>query len=523
MDSKNVTLRFARKLLGTTLVGALMVGARAGAAVGAVTPPAHAAGSAGSVHALGFVRSAKFVAAAPVGPAARAGANALPASVDLKPWTVRVGNQGSLNSCVAWTMNYAMLGWYSRHDAHAGQPFAPMFAYSQMDGPGDAGAAFQDAFNIAKVFGNDTQSDYPQGNYDYKDEPTATQMFNAGNYKISDWHRLFNGAGQGAATSTAIKSALANNQPVALGFPVRPGFDNLGHRASAVDNDTTGAIRGGHAVLAVGYDAVGVLVQNSWGTGWANHGFGRLSWNVIEKDVWEGDTMDGFAIPTVQHSSTRTLFLQNGTTQTLGYGNPGDVPLTGDWNGDGIDTPGVFRDGVFYLRNTNDSGAADMTFSYGNRGDIPVVGDWNGDGVDTVGVARGGTWYLRNSNTGGVADMTFTYGNKGDIPVVGDWNGDRVDTIGVVRGATWYLRNSNTHGVADVTFVYGDPGDSRVVGDWNGDGIETPGVVRGNVWYLRNSNTGGVADITSAFDDPIYVPLAGRYQVATVDRPSTAH
>jgi len=85
----------------------------------------------------------------------------------------------------------------------------------------------------------------------------------------------------------------------------------------------------------------------------------------------------------------------------------------------------------------------DVSFVYGNSDDIPVVGDWNGDGIDTPGVVRGGMWYLRNSNLPGDADVSFVYGNSDDIPVVGVWNGDGIDTPGVVRGGMWYLRSSN--------------------------------------------------------------------------------
>ena len=36
------------------------------------------------------------------------------------------------------------------------------------------------------------------------------------------------------------------------------------------------------------------------------------------------------------------------------YGNPGDYPIYGDWNGDGVETPGLYRqsDGYVYLRNS---------------------------------------------------------------------------------------------------------------------------------------------------------------------------
>jgi PKD repeat protein len=168
------------------------------------------------------------------------------------------------------------------------------------------------------------------------------------------------------------------------------------------------------------------------------------------------------------------FYLRNSNTGgyadvVFGYGNlAGDVPIVGDWDGNGIDTIGVFRNGVFYLRNSNTNGFADLAFTYGQPGDIPVVGDWDGNGTDTIGVFRNGVFYLRNSNTNGFADLAFTYGQPGDVPVVGDWDGNGTDTIGVFRNGVFYLRNSNTNGFADLAFTYGQPGDVPVVGDWNG-------------------------------------------------------
>jgi hypothetical protein len=199
------------------------------------------------------------------------------------------------------------------------------------------------------------------------------------------------------------------------------------------------------------------------------------------------------------------------------YGRSNDIPVAGDWNGDGIDTIGVFRSDSanWYLKNDNDGGSANLVFKYGVPGDTPLVGDWDGDGVDTIGIYRSnsGEWHLRNSNSAGDANITFKYGRLGDTPLVGDWDGDGVDTVGIYRGSSgeWYLRNSNSAGWEDITFKYGRLGDIPLVGDWNGDGVDTVGIYRSNnrEWHLRNSNTAGDGDITFKYGIPGDTPLVG--------------
>ena len=71
----------------------------------------------------------------------------------------------------------------------------------------------------------------------------------------------------------------------------------------------------------------------------------------------------------------------------------------------------------------------------GQAGDLPVVGDWNGDGVDDLGVYRAGTFYLDSDGDGtlGPEDAVIPKGGPGDLPVVGDWDGDGVDEVGVYQ------------------------------------------------------------------------------------------
>ncbi len=78
---------------------------------------------------------------------------------------------------------------------------------------------------------------------------------------------------------------------------------------------------------------------------------------------------------------------------------------------------------------------ADRKTQFGQAGDIPVVGDFNGDGVDEIGVYRGGVFYLDSNGNGRIddQDQIIPMGEPGDVPVVGDWDGDGRDEVGVYR------------------------------------------------------------------------------------------
>ncbi len=196
------------------------------------------------------------------------------------------------------------------------------------------------------------------------------------------------------------------------------------------------------------------------------------------------------------------------------YGQAGDRPIAGDWNGDGIDTVGIFRNGTFFLKNSNTPGFADLSFAYGSAGDIPLAGDWNGDGVDTIGVYRNGTFFLRNANSAGSPDIVVNYGNPNDLPIVGDWDGNRTTTVGCFRPSNGfcYIRNSNTSGFADSDFFYGQAGDIPVAGDWTGKGFDSIGIYRQGVFFLRNANSGGFAHIQVNYGSPGDIPIVGRWR-----------
>jgi len=77
-------------------------------------------------------------------------------------------------------------------------------------------------------------------------------------------------------------------------------------------------------------------------------------------------------------------------------------------------TVGQFNadNGRVFLKNGNTGGGHDFIFVVtGGANQVPVVGDWNGDGKDNVGVynPRIGFFSLRTSNTSGRGNLVFTY------------------------------------------------------------------------------------------------------------------
>jgi protocatechuate 3,4-dioxygenase beta subunit len=122
----------------------------------------------------------------------------------------------------------------------------------------------------------------------------------------------------------------------------------------------------------------------------------------------------------------------------------------------------------------------DHVFHYGTAGDVPITGDWNGDGIDTIGVFRKGAWHIDVDGDGRLSDKdaAFQYGMAGDLPVIGDFDGDGVDEIGVYRAGQWFVDKDGDRDLTahDEAFQLGGGGDLPVVGDWDGDGVDDPAV-----------------------------------------------
>jgi len=176
---------------------------------------------------------------------------------------------------------------------------------------------------------------------------------------------------------------------------------------------------------------------------------------------------------------------------TIGFGQPGDLPVAGNWDGDSRTDIGVFRNGTFHLALLKGLGGhtfvQELTpIPFGQAGDLPVAGDWNGDGKDDIGVFRPGAtgkFIVRLPvsllpNQVSFLTVNFDFGTTGDRPVAGDWDGDGDDSPGVYRGSEQglFLITNTLSSNVDTTFIFGGPGDLPMAGDWVASGRDGVGL-----------------------------------------------
>lgn len=208
-------------------------------------------------------------------------------SADMPP----VGNQASQGSCTAWATAYyhksyqewAEHGWSLTDQNHQ---FSPAFVYNQINGGGDYGSWFGDAFQLLCDMGGSSMALTPYNDADCISWPSEAAYDSAISYRCQDWFwfDLYDSLG-----IEGIKQCLNNGDNVVIGLLVYKNYDNI----SAYDNifclaDLSGDIRGGHANCIVGYDdslltrdGYGAFrVVNSWGASWGDRGYYWMSYGA---------------------------------------------------------------------------------------------------------------------------------------------------------------------------------------------------------------------------------------------------
>lgn len=263
----------------------------------------------------------------------------------------------------------------------------------------------------------------------------------------------------------------------------------------------------------------GTVTGTTWG----------FTGDVVVTEDFDGDNKSDIAVwRSGAQGRFYIIRSSNGVVDVIDHGQTGDNPrVVGDYDGDGKADLAVYRPGVvvmgqptpshWWYRRSTVGGAGcsapgacnDVTF--GQAGDVPAPGDYDGDGKNDFVVRRsdgGGNARFWLLTAAGVAS-NVPFGGVDDLIVPGDYDGDGKTDIAIARNdsgqGSWWWRPSG--GGADVNVLWGDANQDEVAhGDYDGDGKTDPAVWRNGNFLVRGSASG-----------PIGVPwgAAGDFPVAS--------
>lgn len=250
---------------------------------------------------------------------------AIPTSVDLKAWCSPVENQGSLGSCTAHAavgvVEYFERRAYGKH-IDGSRLFVYKATRNLMGVTGDTGAWLRNTMGALALTGIAPEKYWPYDVAKFDNDPSSFVYAVADNYEALKYF-CHDPLGQNIARSTVlsrVKTYLAAGIPSMFGFYGFNSFNNSDVKGGIPFPCPGEQAQWGHAIVAIGYDdnkkikntlcnketKGALLIRNSWGTGWGDHGYGWLPYEYVLK----GFALDFWSLLDMEWIDTKQFGLQ---------------------------------------------------------------------------------------------------------------------------------------------------------------------------------------------------------------------
>lgn len=198
----------------------------------------------------------------------------LPRFVDLRPQCSPVEDQGELGSCTANALVGALEFLEPMSKRKPATDLSRLFLYYNeraLEGTvnEDSGAALRDGIKTLRIHGICPETLWPYDIRRFRERPPTLCYEQALNHQLLTYHSI--------RSIDEARACLADHYPFVFGFAVFDAFESLQvSKTGQLDYPgPTESQRGGHAVLAVGYDDARerFIIRNSWGPNWGQSGY----------------------------------------------------------------------------------------------------------------------------------------------------------------------------------------------------------------------------------------------------------
>jgi hypothetical protein len=239
-----------------------------------------------------------------------------PISVDLKPYSYEVENQGAIGSCTA---NATVEACEFLRPSSYSRLFAYYNSRNDTNRLTTEGVDLVFALSSLQRYGVPLESEYP---YDVALENVRPdQRFYNGTtpvYKVLKYDYIH---------AVDLKSLLNEGYPVVAAIVARNDLTVLSGPWQTHQLSKDNPILGLHAVLIIGYDdnAQRWLIQNSWGKEWGDGGYFGYPYDVARQDAyefWVIRDFDGYTARPATNDSRALVYL-NGGGDSLTVANSG--------------------------------------------------------------------------------------------------------------------------------------------------------------------------------------------------------